>query len=415
MKPQGLVIQDGTQLQRYRKMCTFLGIDYSSLSKHLQMTMAHLFDNVRIAGLMFSPQEPGCDKLKLMVIELLKKHRVALSCDMIDFCMREIGCLMSAYVRHLRSDNRGSQGFPTDYVACSYIPLVLVEGLSLPLMFIVVDDAQDLSQCEINLFFSLAQHRRAHIRFCGSRQQRIYGFRGAMDDYCSQIPPESVYSLTTSFRSNDVICNTVRERFGFTGDMIYAASTTPPGDACSVQRIPSTFVRLYLLAAQKRYSSVCLMAYKNDDVARWCATLIGSRCIDIFYHCSQKYSGSDILRRVQGCVQRGVSCAVGVKDKFLSLVTTHLFQNFELLPTVSGQDLSGSQNQCIVTFSTIHKFKGREVDIAFVLTGPWTQNIREDREYGRALSRSSLSSDQALEYVALTRARHHVYEVFIDI
>ena len=239
---------NGSQLKRFRSTCTFLNCNYSLNGPSVQPVLANLFDNVRVAGLLFPLQQSEREIPMMMVAKILGKHKMPVSNSLVELCMTNIDSLMMTYIDHISLACTHLSRFPVDYAACLYIPLVVArlsqhanssirDNVS-PMMFIVIDEAQDLSRCELELFRALAQQRRAYIRLCGSRPQRIFGFRGAVNDYCSQIPDDRIFSLTTSLRSNDVICDTVRERYGGTGHMIYAAPTIPHGDPFSVQQIP---------------------------------------------------------------------------------------------------------------------------------------------------------------------------------
>ncbi len=81
----------------------------------------------------------------------------------------------------------------------SIMKLAQLERLEIPGTFLLVDESQDLNECQVDLL--LQQHiRGTHVYFVGDMAQSIFGFRGAKSEPLLNHDPAIDLPLTESFR-----------------------------------------------------------------------------------------------------------------------------------------------------------------------------------------------------------------------
>ena len=108
----------------------------------------------------------------------------------------------------------------------AYLKVAQMENLLIPHEFVFIDEAQDMTACQADLFWGQRQRTDKIIYLFGDRYQQIYRFRGASHSFRDMVDASSrKFTLTGSFRfgNNIAKCATcVLKALG--GDPLYGRS-----------------------------------------------------------------------------------------------------------------------------------------------------------------------------------------------
>jgi len=100
----------------------------------------------------------------------------------------------------------------------SYLDFSSMAAIATPLVqcfnkidVLCVDEAQDLSQDQMNLIDAIVKHHNPKVLLVGDPRQAIYGWRGGMDSpfnyFISKYTDSKLLNLTYNFRSSEAICD----------------------------------------------------------------------------------------------------------------------------------------------------------------------------------------------------------------
>lgn len=90
----------------------------------------------------------------------------------------------------------------------AYLKVAQMENLNIPHEFVFIDEAQDMTACQAELFWGQSQRRDKIIYLFGDRYQQIYRFRGASRSFRDMVDAsDPKFSLTGSFRFGKNIAN----------------------------------------------------------------------------------------------------------------------------------------------------------------------------------------------------------------
>lgn len=128
--------------------------------------------------------------------------------------------------RNIR-DHGGEAELPHDI----YMKVAQLEGLRLPYDVIAVDEAQDLTPCQADIFWGDRNRQDKIIYLFGDQWQQLYRFRGASDSFkdMRKTPNTKNMSLTGSFRFGKKIADAASLILKFGGGEQVTGLSSVPG------------------------------------------------------------------------------------------------------------------------------------------------------------------------------------------
>jgi superfamily I DNA/RNA helicase len=251
---------------------------------------------------------------------------------------------------------------------------------------LVVDEAQDLNQAQIEMIKQLG--RKCKVVYVGDRYQAIYGFRGSdeksMDRLSTLLVPE-VKKLPISYRVPSNITDFVRTRF-------------PKIEIFSHQQGGEIITAYYDIVETVRTHDVhFLLSATNRTLVNFWFDLLSSRIKSTF-------KDKDVLAVVRKWLIANIEPGTKVDDiyemakkklgKRMDTMLLPLIGAFtsRLKPDQTVEDfqkiLDKMEEQSGVELHTIHSAKGLESDTVLVVDNDWFSNTQLDN----------------MQYVAYTRA-----------
>jgi F-box protein 18 (helicase) len=225
--------------------------------------------------------------------------------------------------------------------------------------YILVDEAQDLSEVQASIFLG---QRNVPLILVGDDHQSIYQFRGAKN-MMSMVKPTHLYYLTKSFRFNNhiaTVANILLKAFKQETQTIEGLNPNQPDQSAKARTfIARTNAAIFKKAAQL-YETKTLGFVGGINGYRF------ERIIDVFNLYASNYDriqdpyirsfdSYEAMRKYAKTVEDfELSSMAGVVDEFKSLIPV-------LVPKIKSatvEDLS----MCDVILTTAHKSKGLEFD-----------------------------------------------------
>lgn len=284
---------------------------------------------------------------------------------------------------------------------------------------VLVDEAQDLNAVQAEMVAQLVSARKARVIFVGDPWQAIYGFRGALNDSMSTLAARfscKVLPLSVCWRCDASMIELART----TGAPIEVAPgkaqgrtetvsryNTAPGDVVLCRTTAPLISAAYRMIAQGK-SAVVL---GRDIGAGLCALVKKLRAKSV-NELEQKMSAwlRDQISEAEESGKPGKAAAAEDKIECLQVLVDQLTGADRTIPALLATIDSLFSDKALdraVTFSTIHKAKGREWDKVIILdrhrmpikwaSAPWMQK-----------------QEVHCMYVAYTRARHELLFVTAD-
>lgn len=114
----------------------------------------------------------------------------------------------------------------------TYMKVAQLEGLRFPHQVILVDEAQDMTPCQADLFWGRNEERQDKVVYLfGDQWQQLYRFRGASDSFARQFMSVDTVKLTLtgSFRFGKIIAKAASLVLQFAGGKQVVGLSTVPG------------------------------------------------------------------------------------------------------------------------------------------------------------------------------------------
>ncbi len=161
--------------------------------------------------------------------------------------------------------NRSGIDIPHD----AYLKVAQMTGLHITHEFVFVDEAQDMTKCQADLFWGQRQRTDKKTYLFGDRYQQIYRFRGASRSFRNMVYASSPkFTLSGSFRfgKNIADCATCVLK-ALEGDELYGRSRDDGKVCCLLEEDIMTMKRGVVLCRTRNGILKHLYAYRPE---RWC-------------------------------------------------------------------------------------------------------------------------------------------------
>jgi DNA helicase II / ATP-dependent DNA helicase PcrA len=299
-----------------------------------------------------------------------------------------------------------------------------------PYAYVLVDEAQDTNTIQLELLL-MFRESNPNVRYAivGDSHQAIYGFRGALSDsmrVLGEVLDCTSYPLNISRRCAVSIVNRAREVF----NDIKAADNAVEGiirdcnNKRSIDRNVKAFMRDYngIIDKEEWDKDAMILCRTTAPLVRLAYQLISNRIacnirgreigkglinyikkskaksIDEFV----RYFRIDLEREIDNAIRKDNGKANSLIDRFeiLEAMTSQMQGEaliYELTDSIEGMFREGNG----ITLSTIHKAKGLESDLIYILAPELMPFNRATQEWEKLQERN-------IEYVAITRAKREI-------
>ncbi len=349
--------QEGILIEELEKNLASLGVQFNPIDPE------QMFDQINQIGLLHPFAKLIATFLNLFkssgmsIPELLNRSK-----NFPNFQRSKIFVEIFSCILHDYKENLGDEIDFNDMI-CKAEKYLKNGKCNLRIRYILVDEFQDISQSRCRLLKALVQQNENVKLFCvGDDWQSIYRFTGSdislMTDFDQHFNPSERLSLCTTFRFDDQLCE---------------------------------FSNKFIL---KNPNQIEKLLNSNRKSTNPSVTLIWKDPVD------DKISA--ILEEISNSEKRAKVFIIG---RYNHQEPTNIHQLRELYPNLN------------IRFTTAHSSKGREVDYIIVIGltckgYAFPSQIEDDPILEIVLSRKEMVSnaeERRLFYVAVTRARKHVY------
>lgn len=296
----------------------------------------------------------------------------------------------------------------------------LIYGAPFPRFdFVFVDEAQDVSDIQREILRRILKPT-GRLVAVGDQNQAIYGFRGSNPDSLNLIRSEfkaKSLPLSICYRCDRLIIERAQE-------VVPEIECSPAAGEGTIDDLGTLDPKFnYAVFSQSdmvvcRYTAPLItLAYKlitkkiackvkGRDIAQGLITLIDK------LHCTQV---DRLVVKLEDWYRTESSRALArdrdanldpINDKYESLKAVIENSKFKTVDALKAElvEMFADQANGILTLSTVHKAKGLEGDRVFILDGDEMPSRRATKEWQK---RQELN----LLYVAITRAKHHLFYI----
>lgn len=307
-----------------------------------------------------------------------------------------------------------------DFNDQNYMPATGLVPLKWPeVTHVLVDEAQDLNAVQTECVARIIAARKARLIFVGDPWQAIYGFRGALNGSMDTLAKRfscKVLPLSVCWRCDASMIELAQS----TGAPIQVAPgkaqgrtetlssyNTVAGDIVLCRTTAPLISAAYKLIAQGRPAIVL-----GRDIGAGLIALVKKLRAKSVNELSQKLSQwvRDEIAQAEEEGKFGKAGAAEDKAQCLEVIIDNLSGADRTIPNLLAEIerlFSNDASDRAVTFSTIHKAKGREWDRVIILD-------REKMPLKWAKAPWQQKQEVHCMYVAYTRARHELFFVSSD-
>ncbi len=296
--------------------------------------------------------------------------------------------------------------------------------------WILIDEAQDTNASRRALALKHLKPGTGRVIFVGDVRQAIFGFCGASHDAMDLIKEQlgaDVLGLTTTYRCPKIV---VQEANRFVPGLV-AHQSAPDGIFRSLDTVDKETGKYWFQIAPPDKTSAILcrntkplieQAYlflANGIGCRIEGREIGEGLVHLVLRWKQVTSTHQLTYKLEDFESKEVSklMAKGKEDRVQNLrdkvgALRAVISRVNSLGLYGIQDVVTSirslfddKKSGVVTLSTIHKFKGREADVVYLLDRANTLPSPYARQDWQKLQ------EENLEYVAITRAKKELIDL----
>ena len=280
---------------------------------------------------------------------------------------------------------------------------------------IIVDECQDLSKCQLELI-KLCRHQNSRFLFVGDPRQAIYGFAGADTNSFNRIKENlncTYYPLSVNYRCPKSVLQLAKKYC----PEIEPCDNAPEGEIIKIKdsevclRVqPGEVVLCRLTAPLVKCAIQCIKLQKpakikGRDIAEQLTkrlkeieSIEGFAYIDFFDYCNKYYNAK--TEKLIGKVGTENYIATLMDEKEALEACYSQFIMADSINELSREiDAIFEKEDSLITLQTIHKAKGSEAEIVYILhydKMPFKFKKTTDEQ---------LEQERNLTYVALTRCK----------
>lgn len=337
---------------------------------------------------------------------------------------------------HRVKDAGAKETIPYD----SYIKVAQLEGFVTHHTMVMVDEAQDMTPCQADLFWGKHASENRVTYLFGDRHQQLYRFRGASNSFKDMMltPHTKSFSLTGSFRFGENIATAASLVLRTVNGGPLVGRSSDPGQIhdCSdtfdhgivLCRSNNGILKYIFFASPNKW---CYLDHKSKPLAKipeWVYNL--ERCMSIVEELEEEDPSNGAAgetgrrrRAIFGFVYRGATLdsVSDIKEFGEDEGDSDLLRYLDLLLFLKSSDTSLEdfrrkilksfvpRDDCIAKYdgtimATIHKSKGLEFDRVFLFN-----DFNFDLMMNPNIAESRREDEVNTLYVALTRSKSHLY------
>ena len=319
----------------------------------------------------------------------------------------------------LRDDSYKAHVLVVDFLDMIYLPVKLNLPIPIDPTYLFIDEAQDLNLCQHKIIEKLRQQTVKRVCIVGDRKQSIYSFSGALNnsfDMFLDIPNTIELPLNTCYRCPKKVIDKANEVYDVMSYGIPNEGVIKTVDESHIENIEDKSMivcrnskPLFELYFQLLYhNKSCYI--KGDDILE---SMI--KFLTPLKYLTVREAGAnmknELLKIVKEKTQESEIRKHILREKMslFDILSKHFAADiFTLVDTIiiKLKTLFFVKDDAIV-LCTIHKAKGLEADIVYILN----ENLIPSK---RAKTREQLIQEKNLKYVARTRAKNTLYFLNID-
>lgn len=303
-----------------------------------------------------------------------------------------------------------------------YVKKYSLEAKDLGYDWILVDEAQDISPC----FIDIIKKQNGKKLICGDFSQAIYGWRSGVGNFSKYFPELNEVKLSSSFRFRPDVADLCNRILSLKGEG-YQTNLLIQGQGNSnelktkaiIARTNATLLN-ELLGCMDVVESIYIEGGINSILS-----VDGFSVFDVLYLLSGKKDKikSPFIKKFKNfedLVDFANDIGAGDLRSLLSIVKSHRTELFQHIINIKGKCVERKKDADIV-FSTVHKAKGLEYDIVSLAAGDFIgeeeiRNLLIDYGGTQEVDHDFINEEVNILYVAASRAKNKLIipEIFSE-